>query len=1376
MSIARHHADWLNLVPNSGPFVSLPVMMRTFPQGLEPRDPVQAKLLREAYEEWNDDPTVPGRHRAWVLYVLTNVLGYPQNQITEGQSLPAGLEAYVAVQGETLRPDIALVGPTGSDTAGKAQLLITIYPSEQSLERPVAGKHWKATPATRMMELLHAADVPLGLVTNGEQWMLVYAPRGETTGYASWYASLWMDEHITLRAFHSLLGVRRFFGVAADSTLCALLRESAQDQQEVTDQLGYQVREAVEVLVQSFDALDRENNRTLLEEVSETELYNAALTVMMRLVFLFSAEERGLLYLGKPLYDDNYAVSTLQEQLQETADRHGEEVLERRFDAWARLLATFRAVHGGIRHQDLLLPAYGGSLFDPDRYPFLEGRPAGSSWQTVPAEPLAVNNRVALHLLSALQRLQVKVPGGGPAESRRISFSALGVEQIGHVYEGLLDHTAVRAEELVLGIQGTRKREPEIAVSTLEALLTKGQDALIAYLKEETGRSVAALRKLLDSDAPLEEHRLLIACGHDESLVAQLRPFAGIIREDSFGRPLVVLPGSVYVTAGSDRRSTGTHYTPPSLTEPIVQHTLEPLVYEGPAEGKPREQWQLKPPTDILALKVCDMAMGSGAFLVQTCRYLSERLVEAWENVEKNHPDGVLITPEGEFSSGMPGERIIPADPAERLAIARRYVADRCLYGVDINPMAVEMAKLSLWLITLDKNRAFTFLDHALKCGDSLLGLWDVEQVFKFHLDASVPVQTSLWGDHVRGIFEYAMAKRRELESFTVVDVRDAEAKARLLAEADRAMEVVRILCDLLIAGAINTADGNSQRRGSMLPDAFDQYRNRIFDRLMEANSSTEVASAIEAVHSLIPEGRLTLNSGNPNPNSPRNPFHWPLEFPEIFDPSYKPLSFGFSAFVGNPPFMGGSKIANMLGGDYRNLISSYLANGLKGKADLCTYFFLRATNVLKEHGSFGLMATNSISQGDNRTVGIEQLLTKSIIITRAKPNLNWPGAAGVTIGEIWGFRGKWSGTYILDEQEVEGISSFLAPLNEIKSDPMRLAANVEIAFRGTEIKGLGFTLEPNEATRLIQNDPKNKDVLLPYITGEDLNSRPDQSPSRMVINFQEWSREKAQQYQQCFQIVTEKVKPYRDTIIKQIHEPDYWKFWDKRIDSYARIKNFDRVLVRSLIANRHCMAFLPTGIIFSHKVLVFGFSDYASFALLQSSIHEEWARVFCGAALRRDMSYSTKNGFETFPFPNCLGNLIEIGEDYHQRRKEIMLARLEGMTSTYNRFHNPDETTDDIQCLRELHIKMDRAVADVYGWTDLDLGHDFHETKQGIRFTVSEPARREILDRLLALNHERYKEEVAQGLHDKGRPKTKKPPKPKSPRKKKSGDQQELF
>ena len=768
MSIARQHAEWMSLIEVSGPFLSMPVLLSVFPQGLE-KDEQEAELrrtLRMAYDEWADNQAgvhpEPAIHREWLRFVLANVLEMSQGALAEGQALPSGLRAYMPEHGETLLPDMALLSPDDH----QPRLLIKLYPAGQDLDKSIASLHWKASPATRMMELLRHAGVRLGLVTNGERWMLVDAPPNETTGFASWYAALWLEEPITLRAFRSLLGVRRFFGVPDDETLEAMLTKSASNQQEVTDQLGYQVRRAVEMLVQSLDRIDKDRNRKLLRDVSESDLYEAALTVMMRLVFLLSAEERGLLLLGELLYDRNYAVSTLQALLREQADLSGEEVLERRHDAWSRLLAIFRVVYGGVEHQDMRLPAYGGHLFDPDRYPFLEGRTYGTSWHETPAEPLAINNRTVLHLLEALQFLQVKVPGGGPTERRRLSFRALDIEQIGHVYEGLLDHTARRATTPVLGLFGSIANESEVALDTLEELAAKSEQVLIDFLEEKTGRTLNAIKNALTvSPMPKRFSRadLMAACDNNPAMFERVLPFAGVLRTDTFDKPVVITADSVYVTQGSDRRTTGTHYTPRSLTEPIVQHTLDPLVYTGPAEGKPQEEWQLHPATEILNLKICDMAMGSGAFLVQVCRYLSEKLVEAWENAEyalNGSPHKPQITPEGLLSQGKPEEELLPGDTEERLALARRLVSERCLYGVDKNPMAVEMAKLSLWLITLAKNRPFTFLDHALRDGDSLLGV-NERQLYNWSMDAKLGEITQMvW---IRGAMERALATALKL-------------------------------------------------------------------------------------------------------------------------------------------------------------------------------------------------------------------------------------------------------------------------------------------------------------------------------------------------------------------------------------------------------------------------------------------------------------------------------------------------------------------------------------------------------------------------------------------------------------------------------------
>ena len=701
MAITRHHNDWLSLVPNSGPFLSLPVLSSAFPQGLYAHDADHARRLRMAFDEWDDNQLSnrpdPGIHRAWIKFVLGETLGYDE-LLAEGQAIPTTLKSEVAEYGETLRPDWIVNDPATK----KARLIVQFFPRSQSLTKPLASSRWKTSPDTRMMQLLHDTGIRLGIITNGDHWMLVNAPKNETTGYASWYANLWIEEPVTQRAFRTVLGADRLFSVPEKETLEALLDKSAADQQEVTDQLGYQVRKAVEVLIQSLDKADQEHGRKLLADVHEKILYESALTVMMRLVFLFCAEERELLLLGDELYDKNYAVSTLREQLRVTADQFGEEILGLRYDAWTRLLTTFRAVYAGAKHDRLKLPAYGGSLFNPDRFPFLEGRKLGTSWKTTEATPLPVSNRTVLHLLEALQVLRTKV--GNTTEARKISFRALDIEQIGHVYEGLLDHTAKRATEPVLGLAGTRAKEPEIALAELEKITAKGEKELLKFLKLESGRSESAIKKGLNSE--IEDQlasRFRTAC-QDSDLWKRVKPFAGVVRVDTVGYPVVITTGSVFVTAGTDRRSSGTHYTPKSLTEPIVQYTLEPLVYVGPAEGLPKEEWKLRSAKELLSLKICDMACGSGAFLVQACRYMAARLLEAWDAVPRANPGTVHITPEGEASTGKPGEMLIPDDPDERQTYALRIVAQRCLYGVDINPLAVEMAKLSLWLLTLAKD------------------------------------------------------------------------------------------------------------------------------------------------------------------------------------------------------------------------------------------------------------------------------------------------------------------------------------------------------------------------------------------------------------------------------------------------------------------------------------------------------------------------------------------------------------------------------------------------------------------------------------------------------------------------------------------------
>ena len=1352
VSPTRHHAEWIGLLDVSGPFLSLPTLLRVFPQGLDAHDPELAADLRALYHQWLAEHADRAIHHAWIREVLHRALAMAPADLAEGQRLPIQLQAP-GEAGEIVVPDLALVAPNGT-----YPLFILIFAPDQHLERPLAGRLWTASPAERARQLLRHTDTRLGLVTNGEQWMLIHAPPADIVTYATFTADLWFEEPLTLRAFHSLLGLRRLVGVANDETLAALLAASKDDQYSLTDQLGVQVRHAVEVLLQTLDRIDRDNRHTLLAAYTPAQVYVAAVTVMMRLVFLFSAEERGMLLLDDDLYQRHYAVSTLYDQLQAQADRHAEELLGLRHDAWARLLATFRAVYGGMGHDRLRLPAYGSTLFDPDRYPFLEGRGPGSSWRD--ADPLPVDNRTVLHLLRALQRLEVALPGG-PAESRRLSYRGLTVEQIGQVYEGLLDHTAVRAAAPVLGLRGGKGREPEAALDLLEIM--EGAE-LLTWLKDLTGRSPDALtRALALTPDTAELAALTSACEHEPVLTARVRPFFGLLRRDTRDQPVVYPEGSLYMTQGTDRRVTGTHYTPTRLTELVVEHALTPLAFHGPAEGLPRAQWRLRPAAELLQLRVCDPAMGSGAFLVQACRYLAERLVESWAAAETATGQR-LVTPEGTCATGDPREDLFPRDLEERRVIARRIIADRCLFGVDKNPLAVEMAKLALWLDTLRKDRAFNYLDHALRPGDSLLGVVDPRQLEHLHIHPppkDTPEGNLLnyaYGRMASVAFAAAIDLRRQLESFQVVDIHHARLKEDLARRARTALNEVRILADLIVGTALRTAS-RVKRRETVFP--------QLAIAIGEVLKHTDLEARAQGFQELADSAALRLRDPH---GAPREPFHWTLEFPEVLDPDRPAPASGFDAIIGNPPFQGGQRITGALGTDYRDHLVQDLAAGRRGSADLCAYFLLRAGSLLREPGQLGAVATNTIAQGDTREVGLDALAV-DLHITRAISSMPWPGAANLEVSLVWLRRGPWAGEHVLNDIVVGVIAPSLNVSGETLGKPHRLKANEDKSFQGSNVLGMGFVMTPEEAQALIARNPKNRDVLFPYINGEDLNTTVDQSATRWVINFKDWPLDQtnaeeeyedyegpvAADYPDCLQIILEKVKPERDLLgtgnaTARDRSRRWWQFARPTLALYRAAAVAPLIFACARVTKYLHFVRLNGAVLVSEQVVV-ALGDFAIYVLLESSIHESWTLAHV-STLETRLRYTPSDCFENYPFPaeDSLEALKSIGKRYEAHRRSVMQAAQLGLTKTYNRFHNPEEQAEDIVELRRLHIELDRAVVLAYGWDDLvdHLEHGFHETRQGVRFTISDAARRKILDNLLALNHERYDAEVQDGLHEK--------------------------
>jgi hypothetical protein len=474
---AAQNIDWLNLVEKTGPFLAVGVLDEAFPQGLVKVETRKRQRVRSAYDEWREavneaDPQLANLHREWVRLVLEELLEYEPSVFKTNNQLPSTLTYREPLTGTEVKPDFAVL------SGDKARLLITRYAPDTDLSAPIAGETWSASPIERMISLCRASGVRVGLVTDGEQWTLVSVPADGSSSLGTWYARIWQQETVTLQAFVSLLEVRRCFG-PAESNLDSLFKLSLEHQNEVTDTLGEQVRRAVEVLVQALDRADLDRDRQLLKDVTPAQLYEAGLTVMMRLVVLLCAEERKLLLLGEPIYDQHYAVSTLRAKLREDKERLGDEVLERRHDAWSRLLAVFRAVYGGIEHETLRLPPLGGSLFDPDRFPFLEGRAKDTSWRDTPSLPLPIDNRTVLMLLTALQVLEQRTG------ALLLSYEALDVEQIGHVYEGLLERTVKRVPETTLGLIGSQKAvNPNVPLPDLALRIPFRHELAAVFLTE----------------------------------------------------------------------------------------------------------------------------------------------------------------------------------------------------------------------------------------------------------------------------------------------------------------------------------------------------------------------------------------------------------------------------------------------------------------------------------------------------------------------------------------------------------------------------------------------------------------------------------------------------------------------------------------------------------------------------------------------------------------------------------------------------------------------------------------------------------------------------------------------------------------------------
>jgi hypothetical protein len=303
----------------------------------------------------------------------------------------------------------------------------------------------------------------------------------------------------------------------------------------------------------------------------------------------------------------------------------------------------------------------------------------------------------------------------------------------------------------------------------------------------------------------------------------------------------------------------------------------------------------------------------------------------------------------------------------------------------------------------------------------------------------------------------------------------------------------------------------------------------------------------------------------------------------------------------------------------------------------------------------------------------------------------------------------------------------------------------------GSVVLGKGFLISPKEAERLIIKDPRNKEVLFPYLTGDDLNNHPEHLASRWVINFFDWSLEKAQTYPDCFEIVEQLVKPERQRPGNSMGREKWWQFYRRGIELYNTISKLDQVMAINRHSKHLLISISKKRQVYSDATIVFALESYHDFAILSSSLHEIWAWKNSSTMGVSTLRYSTVNAFETFPFPSKSSvSLEDLGRSLNLSRSQWMAKHQKGLTELQNTYHSKNHDDKQIENLRSLCRDIDLKVLESYGWTDINLEHNFYEVEylpenDRLRYTVHPHSRKEIFKRLLLLNQKLYQETKTQ-------------------------------
>ena len=690
--------------------------------------------------------------------------------------------------------------------------------------------------------------------------------------------------------------------------------------------------------------------------------------------------------------------------------------------------------------------------------------------------------------------------------------------------------------------------------------------------------------------------------------------------------------------AGDERSRTGSHYTPEELVQPLLKHSLDYLIADALKKPAVAEKERA-----LLALKVCDVACGSGHILLAAARRIGAALA-------------VLRTGDDQ-----------PSPAAFREAV--RDVIRHCIYGMDLNPLAVELCKVALWLEAHVPGQPLTFLDHRIHCGNAIVGLARADE-----LKRGIPDEAfkTLPGDEK----DIAAALRRQNK--------DERKGAQSLDFGPRVADDIQALREAYSAfeHVPEQGAGDYHKRRAAY-DRFlqtpEHWRLRVLADLQVAQfylPKTRENSPYLTTHDTFRRWLEGLSPTGQQPAAAMNVgarkcfAHWFIELWDVMNDG------GFDLILGNPPYLGRGGLRGATGDFFCEWVQWEYAPC--GVSDLVAYFIRRIYDLLRPGGFAALITTNSVKDGEVRTDGLEPVIARGGSLVYAVSAIRWPGIANLYVSLFSLRRGPWDKPRTLDGVEVSYISSRFEDYADIGT-PKLLLENDDRMFQGSDFMGEGFLLEESEATKMIGRDPRLAEVILPALNGQELNSHPLQFGGRRIICFFDWSLERAERYDEAFERVRTLVRPARELQNDAGAKEKWWQFLRPRMELYSRLRGLERCFIAAVTTKHLNFTATAPDRVFLKTLKVLTTDRWSDYAVLQSTLHEVWARKYSGA-LKRDLRYSPTDCFLNFAFPRDPAHeaaLAAIGEAYHEHRRALMRDLWLGLTDLYNLFHRPDLTAD---------------------------------------------------------------------------------------------------